>query len=233
MTVVITGATKGIGRALAEKFAAAGYSIVACARSETDLKNMAEDFFSRFPRISFDFMAIDIGNKEQVKSFGSWIANSGFSPGILVNNAGYFLPGDIHSEDDGMIERMVAVNLYGAYHLTRQVLPGMISRKKGHIFNICSIASFKPMANVGSYGISKFALLGFSKHLREEMKPFNIKVTAVYPGATMTASWEGTEVSKERIMEADDIAEMVLAASRLSEQAVVEDIIIRPQLGDL
>ena len=81
--------------------------------------------------------------------------------------------------------------------------------------------------------VREFALLGFTKNLREEMKPFKIKVTAVCPGATLTASWDGVEVDAARIMDDNDIAKMVYAASQLSAKAVVEDIIIRPQLGDL
>ena len=109
----------------------------------------------------------------------------------------------------------------------------MIAAKRGHIFTICSIASLHAYANGGSYSISKFALLGFSKNLREELKPYGIKVTAVCPGATMSASWDGFEVDPKRIMEADDVAKMVYAASQLSPMAVVEDIIMRPQFGDL
>jgi short-subunit dehydrogenase len=109
----------------------------------------------------------------------------------------------------------------------------MIKQKSGHVFNVCSIASLNAYANGGAYSISKFALLGFSKNLREEMKPHGIKVTAVLPGATMSASWVGASIDPHRIMEANDIATMIFAASQLSAQAVVEDIILRPQLGDL
>jgi short-subunit dehydrogenase len=109
----------------------------------------------------------------------------------------------------------------------------MITQKSGHIFNICSIASIQPYTNGGSYSISKYAMLGFSKNLREELKPFHIKVTSVLPGATYTDSWAGTGVDEKRIMEAGDVAEMVFAASKLSVQACVEEIILRPQLGDL
>jgi short-subunit dehydrogenase len=108
-----------------------------------------------------------------------------------------------------------------------------MQRKAGHIFNICSIAALQAYKNGGAYSISKFAMLGFSKNLREEMKPHNIKVTAIMPGATYTDSWEGSGISAQRIMEAADIAELVYNASRLSPQACVEEIIVRPQLGDL
>lgn len=233
MNVIITGATKGIGYATAEKFAGAGYNLIVCARSEEDLEKMKKDFSARFPSVSIYTKAADIGDSNQVKDFGKWILESGFTPDILINNAGYFVPGSIYNEEEGMLQKMMEVNLNSAYHLTRTLLPAMIERKKGHIFTICSIASFQPLANVGSYGISKFALLGFTKHLREEMKPYGIKVTTVLPGATYTSSWEGSGIDPARILEANDVAAMVFACSQLSAQAVVEDIIIRPQLGDL
>jgi short-subunit dehydrogenase len=153
-------------------------------------------------------------------------------PGILVNNAGIFLPGNVHDEDEGLLEDIMNVNLYSAYHFTRKLLPAMMKQKSGHIFNICSIASLQAYENGGAYSISKFALAGFSKNLREEMKPHGIKVTSVYPGAAYTDSWAGF-VKPERIMEASDVAKMIYAAAHLSPQACVEEIVIRPQLGDV
>src|SRR6202012_2805129 len=96
-----------------------------------------------------------------------------------------------------------------------------------------SIAGLQAYENGGSYSISKFALTGFSKNLREELKPFHIKVTAVYPGAVLTDSWGNFDNKDGRIMEASDIATTIVAVSKLSPQAVVEEIILRPQLGDL
>lgn len=233
MHVVITGATKGIGLAIAEKFAGAGHNLIVCARSKEDLEKMEREFQNRFPAVSIQTKVADIGDVNQIKAFGKWIADSGSTPDILINNAGYFVPGNIYNEEEGTLQKMMDVNLSSAYHLTRALLPAMMKRKSGHIFNICSVASFQPMANVGSYGISKFALLGFSKHLREEMKPYGIKVTAVLPGATYTSSWAGSGIDPARILEATDIAKIVFAASQLSPQAVVEDIILRPQAGDI
>ena len=152
---------------------------------------------------------------------------------VLVNNTGIYEPGSTYNEEEGQLEKMLNVNLFSAYHLTRALVGNMISKKSGHIFNICSIASLKAYPNGGSYSISKWALDGFSKNLREEMKPFNVKVTAVYPGATLTSSWDGMNIDPKRILETNDIAKMILAATELSMQACVEDIVIRPQLGDL
>ncbi|HAN66095.1 MAG TPA: short-chain dehydrogenase [Chitinophagaceae bacterium] len=167
-----------------------------------------------------------------VSAFAEWCLRFG-TPGILVNNAGVYLPGDVHNEAEGFLEQMMDTNLFSAYRLTRALLPAMMHQRSGHIFNICSVASLKAYRGGGGYSISKFALHGFSQNLREEMKPYGIKVTSVFPGAVMTASWGDFDNSKQRIMEAKDIADMLLAASKLSAAATVEDIVIRPQLGDL
>ncbi|MEJ7826779.1 MAG: SDR family oxidoreductase [Segetibacter sp.] len=233
MNVVITGVSKGIGRAIAEKFAAASHTIIGCARNEIDLYKTMDELVTKYPESSVKVRSVDLSDATQVKQFGKWIIETGLVPDVLVNNAGDFIPGSIYDEEEGTLEKMIEVNLYSAYHLTRTLLPAMTERKQGHIFNICSIASLTAYSNGGSYSISKFAMLGFSKNLREEMKPNGIKVTAICPGATMTSSWEGSDIDPKRIMEVNDVAELVYASTRLSPMAVVEDIIMRPQLGDL
>ena len=108
---------------------------------------------------------------------------------VLINNAGNYVPGSVYNEPEGQLEQMINLNLYSAYHLTRALIATMIKKGSGHVFNICSIAALKAYANGGSYSISKWALAGFSENLREEMKAFNIKVTTVHPGATLSSSW--------------------------------------------
>jgi short-subunit dehydrogenase len=233
MNVVITGASRGLGKAIAWQFARHGHNLYLTSRSEVALYHAVEALMMVYPDITIKAKAFDLKEKEQAQAFGKWLLNGNMPIDVLVNNAGLFEPGSVHNEPEGTLESMMAVNLYSAYHLTRTVIGAMIQQKSGHIFNMCSIASLKAYANGGAYSISKYALAGFSTNLREEMKPHNIKVTAVYPGAAFTDSWEGSGVSKERIMEADDIAKMVYAASQLSPQACVEEITLRPQLGDL
>lgn len=232
MNVVITGASKGIGRAIAETFAAGGHHLFLCARGETGLYKTMEELQARYPSAIIKARPADLSRKEEARAFGTWCLEYAV-PDILVNNAGLFEPGSVYNEPDGLLESQLQTNLLSAYHLTRTVLPWMMEKKHGHIFNICSIASLDAYPNGGAYSISKFALYGFSKNLREEMKPHGIKVTSVHPGAVMTDSWAGFDNSRHRIMEASDIAQLVMAASRLSPQACVEDIVIRPQLGDL
>src|SRR6266496_6199783 len=232
MNVIITGASKGLGKAIAVKFAEAGNSLFVCSRNEVQLYKMMEELLTKYPQSTIKAKPVDLSVREEVKSFGAWCLESGV-PDIVVNNAGQFFPGSVYDEEEGVLEKMIEVNLYSAYHLTRLLLPKMMEARSGHIFNICSIASIQAYANGGAYSISKFALLGFSKNLREEMKPYNIKVTAVIPGAAYTDSWSGSGIDPKRMMEADDVAAMVYAVSQLSPQACVEEIIMRPQLGDL
>jgi len=232
MNVVITGASQGIGLAIAATFANAGYTLCLCSKTKANMDAAGNSLASKYPNAIIHFTDADLSQKEQCVKFANWCLEKG-TPSILVNNAGYFSPGNIQDEADDALEKQMAVNLYSAYHTTRALLPAMLKMGKGHVFNICSIASLNAYAQGGSYSISKFALLGFSKNLRLELKDKGIKVTAVCPGAVYTNSWVGSGVDPLRIMESEDIAKMIFAAAHLSPQAVVEDIVMRPQLGDL
>lgn len=233
MNVVITGASRGFGFAIAEQFAAAGHSLYLCARDQERLRQSADTLKAQYPGLIVYVYAADLSDEKAVKSLAIKLLEEAGTIDILVNNAGSFVPGSVYNEPEGALKQMIDLNLFSAYHLTRALVPSMISRRQGHIFNMCSIASVQAYPNGGAYSISKFALLGFSRNLREEMKPFQVKVTAVLPGAAYTDSWKGSGVEPARIMEARDIAHMVYQATLLSPQACVEEIVLRPQLGDL
>lgn len=232
MKVLVTGASRGIGKAVAAIFAANGHDLFLSSRNEVGLYKAMEELQTNNPPVSIKAKAFDLTDKQQAKDLGNWCLKYSI-PDIIVNNAGLFAPGSVYNEPEGTLENQLAINVSSAYHLTRILLPGMMERKSGHIFNLCSIASLHAYENGGAYSISKFAMYGFSKNLREEMKPYNIKVTAVHPGAVLTDSWSGYDNSSNRIMEAEDIAKMIYACTQLSVAACVEEIIIRPQLGDL
>lgn len=237
MNVIITGASKGIGKAIAEIFAANGHDLFLCSRGELVLYKTVEELMTKFPDVTIKAKPFDLSKKEEAIAFGNWCLSFAV-PDILVNNAGLFEPGSVHNEPDGLLESQMAGNVYSAYHVSRTVLSKMMERPlsgkgRGHIFNICSIASLQAYANGGAYSVSKYALHGFSKNLREEMKPFHIKVTSVFPGAVLTNAWGDFDNSTHRMIETNDIAKMIYTASQLSPGACVEDIVIRPQLGDL
>jgi short-subunit dehydrogenase len=231
--LVITGGTKGIGRAIIEKFASGGFDIITCARNAKDLKQLKSEITSKYKTIQFLTFKADLSEKEQTLAFASFIKEQKKTVEVLINNTGVFLPGQIHKEKEGILEQMINTNLYSAYHLSRALLSGMIKKKQGYIFNICSTASIMPYVNGGSYCISKYALYGMTKVLREETKEYNIKVTAVLPGATKTASWDGVDLPDDRFIKPEDVAESIYNVYQLSPNTVVEEILIRPQLGDI
>ncbi len=233
MNIVITGASKGLGLAIAKAFATEGNNIAICSRNESELKTAKETLIATNATINVYYKVADLSQAEACKNFGIWCAEIFDKIDVLVNNAGFFIPGQIYNEPTGQLEQMINVNLMSAYHLTRQIVPTMIKQASGHIFNVTSVAGLQAYDNGGSYSISKYAMQGFNDNLRKELMPHGIKVTAIIPGAAYTNSWSGSGIDPKRIMEASDVATMVLAATKTSAQAVVEQILLRPQLGDL
>ena len=231
--IIITGGTKGIGKAIITTFMANGFDVITCARNEQDLLVLQAEMQLKFPTSKLLYKAADLSIRKEVDDFSNYIHEQTSSVAILVNNTGVFIPGQIHNEAAGTLEKTMETNVYSAYHLTRALVPGMMERKSGHIFTICSTASITAYPNGGSYCISKYALLGMTKVLREEMKPDGIRVTAVLPGATLTDSWRGTDLPEDRFIDPLDVSESIYAAYNLSKRAVIEEILIRPQLGDL
>jgi short-subunit dehydrogenase len=232
MNIIITGASRGLGKAIAELFAKNGHDLFLTSLSEKRLYDTVQDLVNRFPAVTIKGKPFDLSKKEQALEFGTWCLQN-CSPDILVNNAGSFAGSNVHDEEEGALEKMIQTNLYSAYYVTRSIVQAMKKKKSGHIFNMSSIAGLQAYPGGGSYGISKYALHGFSVNLREELKEYNIKVTTVFPGAAYTDSWASSGIPEKRFIEAPDIAQMIYAASQLSASACVEDIIIRPQLGDI
>jgi len=232
MYAIITGATKGIGKALAFQFAKEKFHLAVCARNKTDLQQLKNELIRQFPETDVVYQVADMGVKNEAIAFGDFVNKHCKYVEVLINNAGLYQTNPILREPDGLMEQMMAVNVYGPYHLTRAILPDMMSRKRGHIFNICSVAAMKAFDGCTAYTTSKHALYGLSRSLREELKTFNIKVTSVLPGAVYTASWEDTEVNQHRIMAPEDIARMIIASYQLSDCTVVEDLVLRPMMGD-
>ncbi|MCB0733791.1 MAG: SDR family oxidoreductase [Flavobacteriales bacterium] len=229
-TILVTGGSKGIGRAVALQFAADGFHCIICARNEDELRKTAGELERAGGTVSY--ATCNVRDRESIRTF---VENTvqGRSIDVLVNNVGTYVPGQIHTEEDGVFELMMETNLHSTYHFSRMIVPLMKAAEKPHIFNICSTASITAYANGGSYCISKFAQYGLTKVLREELKPFKIRVTAVLPGATRTSSWDGTDLPESRFVLPDDVATSIHSAYGLRQGAVVEDLIIRPMEGDI
>ncbi len=230
--IAVTGGTKGIGRAIINLFADKGFDIITCSRSKADLEGLKAEIMVKNPGVVLEGVEADLSGKEGVDVFVQFARTHAAELKILINNSGMFLPGQVHTEEEGVFEQMLATNVGSAYHITRGLIHHIINNK-GHIFNMCSTASITPYINGGSYCIAKYALLGMTKVLREEMKDQGVRVTAILPGATMTSSWAETDLPEERFMRPEDVAHAIWGAYAMSDRTVVEEIVMRPQLGDI
>lgn len=233
MLAVVTGATKGIGRAIAERLIQEGFDLAICARTQTDVSATAAALQALNSNACILGEVADLSERADVDRFAQKVMDTFASVDVLVNNAGIYRPGSVCTEPDGNLDYLLRLNLFSAYHLTRALLPRMQAAGKGHIFTMCSVAGLKAYPGGGAYSVSKFALEGFTQNLRLELMTQGIKVTAIQAGATMSDSWAGSDIPAERMMRAEDVASAIWSAYKLSPQSVVESILLRPQLGDL
>lgn len=232
-TAVVTGGTRGIGKAIVALFLNQGFKVITCSRNPQKVDELKQQFATHVKAGMLLALQVDMSIKTAVLDFASQITDNTRQVNVLVNNAGIFLPGSIMAEEEHTFETLINTNLASAYHLTRALMPHIPQHQGAHIFNMCSTASITPYINGGSYCISKFALLGFSKVLREELKQHGIKVTAILPGPTLTDSWAGANLPDTRFMTAKDIADTLWAAYSLSPAADIEEILMRPLPGDI
>jgi len=225
-TAIITGATKGIGKAIALELAQSGYNIITCSRNleelsklETELKNFGINVLT---------IQADCSIKEEV--FGFVKKAMVFAPiiDILVNNVGIFKPGSLLDEEDDVFEIQQQINVNASYYIGKRIGKLMRQQGFGHIFNICSVASKSPVENAGSYSVTKAAMLSLNHVMRRELAPHHVKVTAIIPGSTYTASWEGTTLDKAKFVQPEDIAKTVRTVLQLSDGANVDEITIAP-----
>lgn len=228
MKVVITGGSKGIGRAIAEAFAREGADVAVCARDAVFLGELKSRLEKINPGGNHIGHVADCSKKIELLEFCRVVRESYQEIDVLVNNVGMYREATLLDEPEGLLEETLALNLYPAYHVSRFFAPGMKARKSGHIFNICSVASIHPVASAGSYTVSKYALLGLSRCLREELSLFQVKVTSVLPGSTLTASWEGSEISHDLFVNPADVAALVVSSFHLSKNSTVDELIITP-----
>jgi NADP-dependent 3-hydroxy acid dehydrogenase YdfG len=233
-SIIVTGASRGIGLAILEKYARAGWNLAFCSKNPDSVAKAKQHLQGINSQINIHAEAFDMGDQDAVTSFANNCLKILGPIDILVNNAGLFKPGELTAtsfEDD--LDYLMRINLYSAYWMGKVIIPDMIKNKTGHIFNMSSIAGLKDYDNGGGYTVAKFALTGYTKQIRNELKTKNVRVTGVYPGAVLTDSWAGVDLPDYRFIKPSDIAEMIFTASQLSPSACVEDIIIRPSEGDI
>jgi len=232
-TALITAATKGIGRAVATAFAKEGVNLAICARNETDVNAFKADLLAINPRIKVFAAAVDCSLKKQLLEFAGAAEQALGFISIIVNNVGMYEHSSILDDDEDTFDKHVRTNLAPAYELYRYFEKTMIAARHGHIFNICSAASLTPIPEAGSYSVTKYALLGLNKVMKLEMQEFGVKVTAIIPGSTLTDSWKGMTVDKDKMVLPEDVASAILNIYRMSPGANVDELIIKPVFGQI
>jgi NAD(P)-dependent dehydrogenase (short-subunit alcohol dehydrogenase family) len=183
--VVISGGSKGLGKALAERFAREGATIALCARHEGALNTVVKEL--REIDATIISRTCDIANPDEVKEFASAVLGEFDSVDVLINNASAILPLKTIAEYSGREwEEVVRININGLFNFTHAFLPNMMKNKSGAIINVSSSVGRAMRARWGAYAVSKYALEGFTQLLAEELRPYNISVNSVNPGAMAT-----------------------------------------------
>lgn len=231
-SIIITGAGKGIGREIALACAGQWHQrpLVLLARSEDKLKKV-EDECLQAGAEQVMHRSIDLTDREAVANLD--LPEPFSSPGMVVNNAGYFLPKPISETTYQDYDALFKANVDSAYNVIQRFLDEMKKRDRALIINICSLSAIKGKGECGIYSSSKHALLGMTRSLREELKPTNVGVSAVNLGQTFSSSWDGVDVDPERIIDPADVARVVVMMAETAPQTNVDEIVITPQHGEL
>jgi len=233
-SAIVTGAGKGIGKAIAEHLAKEGVHLGLIARTESDLNRVADAIRSAYG-VSVYTQAADIADRTSIESAIQRLKEQLGSVDVLVNNAGTASFGTVIDMPVEEWERIVRVNLLGTYYATRAILPHMIERNRGHIINISSTAGEKGSATTSAYSASKFGLLGFTESLMYEVRKHNIRVMALLPSTVNTdlARNVGLKLGDEdHQMQPEDVAELVVDALRLPNRVLLKSatlIMTNPQ----
>lgn len=229
----VTGASRGIGYAIARSIAPMCSHLLITSRNEGGILAAAARL-SEEATCSIHSMWGDLAQcRAFADSARQLVAETTNRLDLLVLNAGYYVEGSFTDIADSDFERNMLVNCHSAHYVVSALLPFMENSAIGRIILIGSTAAYEPYPLVPTYGVAKWALRGYAINLRRELAVRNIGVTLISPGGTLTDMWAGEEIPKNRLLEPDDIGKLVAATMTLSRQAVVEELVVRPMLGDI
>lgn len=231
--VLITGASQGIGAEIARVFAAEvrGARLALVARNQKKLTTVARS--CAHAGATVETWSCDVADADAVAAMAAAVQDR-FGPlDVLINNAGTFSGAPFVAMTVKEFDRLIAANLRSAFLVSRAFVPAMMRRGRGTVFFMSSIAGRQAHPGGVGYSAAKFGVAGLAQVLRAETKTSGVRVCCVYPGATVSPSWSGSGVPAERMMPAKDVARAFLDIHRLSQRTVVEEIVMRPQRGDL
>ncbi len=231
--VLVTGASQGIGAAIALRFAQdiPGVRLALVSRNARKLIAVAKR--CRAAGAGAEVFPADVTDEGQVKTLRADVVKAFGRVDVLIGNAGAFRPASFLDATLEAFDDMIAVNLRSQFLVARAFVPQMVKRRTGDVFLMGSVAGIQAYPSSAAYCIAKFGVTGLARVMRAELRSHGVRVCLVVPGATATPSWEGSGVKPERMMPAEDIASAVCDVYRLSRRSAVEELILRPQQGDL
>jgi len=221
---LITGAGKGIGKAIAIALAKEGVNVILVSRTQADVDQLAAETTAlgvKSLALSADVSDINSINSAVEKAYAEFK-----SIDILINNAGIAAFGNFMTLEPTEWEKIIQVNLMGTYYTTRAVLPNMIERQTGDIINISSTAGLNGNALTSAYSASKFAVLGLTDSLMQEVRKHNIRVTALTPSTVATdlaLDLKLTDGNPDKVMQSEDVAELIIAQLKLSRRVFIKN----------
>ena len=228
MTALVTGASRGIGLAIARRLAELGARLSLCARDATRLESAA----AALRKEGFEALAMiaDVTHANEIQSFVDRTHRELGPIDILINNAGIGRFGPAHQMSETDWDAVLDTNLKSVFLVTRAVAPGMIERKRGHIVNISSLAGKNAFANGGIYCASKWGLMGLTACMAEDLRAHNIRVSAVCPGSVATDFSPHTGRDTSKLLQPDDVAHAVATLVTQAPQSFISEIDLRPTL---
>ena len=226
-TALITGAGKGLGKAIALSLAAEGVNLGLIARTETDLLKVAAEAKAINGDIQVHYAIADIGVYEEVKAAVVKLMNQLQNADILINNAGILKVGSISELPVGDWGKVIQTNVLGTYYMIHEVLPFMVLQQNGDIINIASTAGLKGSANLSVYSASKAAIISLSESVMYEVRKHNIKVTIVNPSTIateMSLKANFTDGNKDKVLQPEDLAFLIISHLKLPQRAFVKEV---------
>lgn len=221
---IVTGASRGIGKAIALKLAKAGHNVMIFGRDEIALRNAKKEI-ERFDS-KCDFFAGDVADEQFVKKSIEKIIQEYHKVDHLVNNAGVGIMKKVVNAELTDFQKQINANLYGVFNFTHAVLPGMIENKKGSVILIASLAGKNSFVGGALYSATKHAALGFMRSLMLEVREYNIRVASICPGSVNTEF--GHHPNKDKIIQVEDVAETVIDVIKMPLRSLISEIDIRP-----
>lgn len=229
-TALITGATRGIGLAITRKLAQKGYDLLLVARGEQALEGLKEELQRRNGSTGVQLFPADLSRVEEIQLLREWARDR--QPDVLVNNVSVFYPVSLLGEEDDFFIHQFHLNYYAAHILCVALGRLMRDKRAGHIFNISSTASREPV-KAGTYTVTKHAIKGLTHVLREELRPYGVKVTEIIPGSTLTSSWDGTTLPPQRFVRPEEIAEALALCLEMGSSTNIDELVVKPLQGNV